>query len=224
MESRQSVVQVALDSRPEWKTIFDRDEAKAAVLPYVVAALNKFDQTKDWGILIKTDQGNKVPNDVVVWKPTMRHIDVLPGEGFKAIWDDKGIVDNPSWVWAAPGPVGDDPVVVQPPTSQPDDQPTVEEIVQAIIQGLAPAIATAVAGNLQVLYDQNERIFTNLSEQNSELRSLFIARTPLMNGAQDSGAILRPERTEGIHLPPDAVNRIADIAGNVRQIPANRRK
>ena len=215
MESRQSVVQGALDSRPEWKTIFDRDEAKAAVLPYVVAALNKFDQTKDWGILIKTDHGNKVPNDVVVWKPTMRHIDVLPGEGFKAIWDDKGIVGNPAWVWAAPGPVGDDPVVVQPPTPQPDDQPTVEEIVQDIIAGLTPAIVDAVAGSLQSIYDQNERIFQNLTQQNMELKSLLQQRVV---------GVVPVQPREGIHLPAEAVDRVSDIAASVLQILANRRR
>ena len=219
MESRQSVVQTVLDSRPEWRSTIDRDEAKAAVLAYVVDGLNKFDMTDQWGILIKTDQGNKIPNDVVVWKPTMRHIDVLPGEGIKAIWDDKGIVNNPAWVWGK-APAIANPPVVQPPTSQPphEEPVTVEEMVSALVEAMLPALTNAIAQNIQTLYDQNERIFQNLTQQNMEQTSLLLGRTVTQ------GAMLRPERTEGIHLPPDAVNRIADIAGNVLQILANRRK
>ena len=52
----------------------------------------------NWGVLTKTDQGGKIPCDVMVWRPGTVTIDVMTGTG--ASWDVHGAANNPLWGWS----------------------------------------------------------------------------------------------------------------------------
>lgn len=67
----------------------------------IVTHLNSFDGGK-WGVLVKEDQGGKIPGDIIVWNDTMEHFDVLTGDGGPA-WQPRGIVPNPRWTWRGLG-------------------------------------------------------------------------------------------------------------------------
>ena len=74
------------------------DDRKRALLPVIVRELNVQDGGR-WGLLTKTDQGGKVPADVIVWRPTLEHFDVLTDRG--PMWGPHGPVQNPAWLWTA---------------------------------------------------------------------------------------------------------------------------
>lgn len=84
---------------------------------FIIPTLNLLDNGK-WGCLTKTDQGNKVPCDVLVWKDTNEAFDVMNGQG--ATWGAIGIIDNPNWKWT---PV-DSPAPAPVPTPTPEPTPT----------------------------------------------------------------------------------------------------
>ena len=74
------------------------DDRKRALLPVIVRELNVQDGGR-WGLLTKTDQGGKVPADVIVWRPTLEHFDVLTDRG--PMWGPHGPLQNPAWLWTA---------------------------------------------------------------------------------------------------------------------------
>lgn len=74
------------------------DDRKRALLPIIVRELNVRDGGR-WGLLTKTDQGGKVPADVIVWRPTLEHFDVLTDRG--PMWGPHGPLQNPAWLWTA---------------------------------------------------------------------------------------------------------------------------
>jgi hypothetical protein len=202
----KAVVQSVLDAHPEFKTNPDRDDAKMRVLPFVVAALNAAMHTSSWGVLMKTDQGNKVPNDIVCWKPTREIVDCLTDH--EAIWDEKGVAPNPAWVWAPTPGFQTPPIIVPPP--QPPKQPdvTLQEVVDAIT---APLISL-IRQEADRLYAQHERTFADLTRQNSELKSIL-----LQTGGKDfsiQGAMLpsvAQDTTKTVHLSQQSIDRIIAV-------------
>ena len=117
------------------------DERKLALLGTIVVALNRQDRGL-WGELLKTDQGGKVPADIIVWRPTMEHFDVLSDSG--PLWGPSGVVTNPAWVWMA---VPDDAGAPLPPVGHPP-QPV-------------PPSGPDLSGLAR--YDQVERIYLDLA-------------------------------------------------------------
>lgn len=126
------------------------DDRKRALLPIIVRELNVRDGGR-WGLLTKTDQGGKVPADVIVWRPTLEHFDVLTDRG--PMWGPHGPLQNPAWLWTA---VSGSP---EPP-SGPADHPVpsvdlapllarlraLEQAVQALSSS-APALAQQVGAH-----------------------------------------------------------------------------
>jgi hypothetical protein len=115
----------------------------------IVPTLNEVDDGH-WGVLTKTDQGNKVPCDVIVWQPTREHFDVMTGTG--GAWIPHGPVTNPAWAWTnvAPSVIGNAP----PPT------PVV----------VPPLVASADLTPLLVRLDNLERDATQTHQQLEQLR------------------------------------------------------
>lgn len=73
------------------------DDSRRLILPYICAALNVVDDGQ-WGLLEKQERTPPfIPSDIIVWKPTMEHIDVMTGDG--PVWINYGPVLNPRWVW-----------------------------------------------------------------------------------------------------------------------------
>ena len=220
----EAVVKAVVAAHPEFSTNPDRDAAKAVLLPYVVDALNKATRTTNWGVLVKTDQGNKVPNDIVCWKPTREIVDCLSDSG--AMWDEKGVAPNPAWVWGPGTPVAAPTAENPAPPAQPQpDEPSYEEFVQEIVS----RVSTFVGHEADRIYSQNERVFANLTAQNREIVGLltalggreYIATTNLPAPAPP---LTVPQPDGGLHLTPEALGRIADVAGSVLSLLAQRKK
>ena len=210
----EAIVRAVVDAHPEFLTPIDRDEAKAALLPHVVRAMNLANRTTDWGVLVKTNQGNKIPNDIICWRPTREIVDVLSDNG--AMWDPKGTAPDPAWIWQAvpPESVGGFPAPVIPPAQGPSPtQADINAIVSAIVNGVVLRLLPVINDHAQIIEDQNERIFADLTRQNANIRALLEPRQ-----------VLPTQPREGIHLPPEAVDRVTDIASSVLQILANRRR
>jgi hypothetical protein len=94
----------------------------------IIPALNVRDGG-DWGYLTKTDQHDKVPCDVLVWRPTREVIDCMTGTG--ACW----IVHDPpppAWVWTP---------VLGPP-DPPDPAPPDASV--PVFYGVLTAVGTIV--------------------------------------------------------------------------------
>jgi hypothetical protein len=87
----------------------DNDAARLQLLTETMVPQINRDHPEDggnWGVLTKTDQGGKIPCDVMVWRPGTVTIDVMTGTG--ASWDVHGAANNPLWLWTAcPGDDGD---------------------------------------------------------------------------------------------------------------------
>lgn len=94
------------------------DEGRRANLFTIIRALNKIDAGQ-WGALVKTDQGNKIPGDILVWRPTMEHFDVITGAGDPA-WIPDGVITYAPWQWFD---VGDHAVIDVPDPEEPDPDP-----------------------------------------------------------------------------------------------------
>jgi hypothetical protein len=78
------------------------DPARLALLTETMVPTINRDHPEDngnWGVLTKTDQGGKIPCDVMVWRPGTVTIDVMTGTG--ASWDVHGAANNPLWLWTA---------------------------------------------------------------------------------------------------------------------------
>jgi hypothetical protein len=131
-----------------WPASFPQDEHNDAarlqlLQTVIIPTLNQIDDG-DWGYLRKTDQHDKVPCDVIVWRPTMAVIDCLTGSG--ACW----IVHAPpppEWVWTA----------VE--TAPPPDPPPADASVPVCF-GTLTGIGTLVpqAGEFVVLFNASGEV------------------------------------------------------------------
>ena len=99
------------------------DPARLKVLlENIIPGLNRLDGGR-WGCLMKTDQGNKIPCDVLVWKDTNEVIDCLTRDG--ATWNNMGPnVDNPAWKWTAVANTEPAPPIVPDPV-EPGTEPVI---------------------------------------------------------------------------------------------------
>jgi len=74
------------------------DAARLHLLREIIIPWLNADDGGNWGVLTKTDQGDKVPCDVLMWRPTRDVIDCLTGSG--ACWIEHA-PPPPAWVWTA---------------------------------------------------------------------------------------------------------------------------
>lgn len=98
------------------RNLFTGDDGRRELLKVIVCDLNPRDGG-NWGRLVKHDQGDKIPADILVWRPTREHFDVLSDTG--PSWFPDGVLGNPAWEWS---PV--DCVSVPPQTPPPPPPPT----------------------------------------------------------------------------------------------------
>lgn len=140
------------------------DDRKRALLPVIVRELNVQDGGR-WGLLTKTDQGGKVPADVIVWRPTLEHFDVLTDRG--PMWGPHGPVQNPAWLWTAVSGSPEPPAgPADPPVPSVDLSPllarldALERVVQAL-SSTVPPLAQQVGAHgaeLEKLALEGERL------------------------------------------------------------------
>lgn len=81
------------------RDLFGSDDRRRGILFYICAELNAAEGDTLWGVLEKGDQGNFIPSDVIVYRATMEHFDVLQGAPDGPSWQPKGVIQNPTWRW-----------------------------------------------------------------------------------------------------------------------------
>lgn len=135
------------------------DDSRRAFLPVICATLNAIDGG-EWGLCSKDDQGGKIPSDIIVWRPTREHFDVLTGTG--PSWQPRGIMPN-TWRWVPapqvntpggttdPGAGSGDDVILDPQLA--GDLERVIDGLERMIAGMAALVAsnTALAERLDTL-------------------------------------------------------------------------
>lgn len=138
------------------------DEKRLDLLRIIVRELNTSD-SGNWGLLQKNDQGGKIPADIIVWRPTREHFDVLTDTG--ATWIDDGILINLAWQWLEVGGVSPEPN----PTPQPEPQPIPPSVdLSAITQLLNSVIA--LQQELREKLTQMDSLFQQVDEKTEKLR------------------------------------------------------
>jgi len=109
----------------------------------LIPTLNRTDGGK-WGLLKKTNQGDRIPCDVLVWRDTREHFDVLTGVG--ATWLAFGVLVNPAWVWE-PAIPDLPPIVVPTPPAPPSASIDPSAILAALarVNGALTAVEARLA-------------------------------------------------------------------------------
>lgn len=102
-----------------YRPMLDGSDDKGRVVTGLVCNdLNRLDAGQ-WGMLIKNDRNPPfVPYDILVWRPTKEHFDVL--SGLNSNWQNAGVIPI-SWDWLAcpaSSPDTTPPPVVTPPPPQ----------------------------------------------------------------------------------------------------------
>lgn len=136
--------------------MFGSDETRRDGLKIIVCGLNQ-DDGGNWGRLVKNDQGGKIPADIIVWRPTREHFDVLTDSGPN--WGPAGVLENLAWQWspvdcgaAAPPP----PVVTPPPPAPPPTLPSNVELIALI----------------EKILDSNQQVLAVAKDTNEHVKSM----------------------------------------------------
>lgn len=128
---RSSTVRAYYAAHPEWFTAERHDENRRRSLPVLIAHLER-EHPEDrgrWGVLVKTDRNNKIPCDVLVWRDTREHFDVMDSQG--GLWNPHGDINinagGPGiWFWGPAGvvdPSGEERALETPPYEIPAEPP-----------------------------------------------------------------------------------------------------
>jgi hypothetical protein len=166
---RSATVRAFYASHPEHFTTERHDEDRRKSLPALIAHLetvNPGDRGK-WGVLVKTDRNNKIPCDVIVWKDTGDHFDIMDSQG--GMWGAHGPISvngGGAWFWAPASDVdpngeeralqgppfeGGTPPIVEP---EPTPSPTIDLTpLSAKLDALSADVA-ALRGLVQQLLDR----------------------------------------------------------------------
>ena len=129
------------------------DARRRLLVPIIARELNKLDG-ENWFVMNRMDRNDDDPkpgrltSDVIVWKPTKVHIDVLSAKG--PMWDDLGPITDPDWKiehWAN-WPSWDD----IEPKPEPDPDPVPDDAAAKL-----QAIRKDIYGVIENLEQINER-------------------------------------------------------------------
>jgi hypothetical protein len=111
------------------------EDRRRRFLPVIIAAMPAEDRPQ-WGVLLKTDKHpNVIPSDILVWRPTMEHIDCLTADDASGggmvivpLWKNHGAIGVApgtqgkvgKWIWLDAMAANIPPL----PAKQTDDGPT----------------------------------------------------------------------------------------------------
>ena len=120
---RSATVRAFYASHPEHFTVERHDENRRRSLPALVGHLEAVhpEDAGRWGVLVKTDRNNKIPCDVLVWRDTGEHFDVMDSQG--GMWNPHGPIHvnagGPDiWFWGPASvvdPNGEERALQPPP-------------------------------------------------------------------------------------------------------------
>lgn len=124
------------------------------LLPHFIEAMPPEDGA-NWGVLEKrTSNPYSVPYDILVWKPTREHIDVLTSSEvssgvrrLRATWGNIGPLPKPTWHWCAWWQT-QTPIVPLPsndPIPGPDPEPPPSGDVEARLSALELQMQQTIA-------------------------------------------------------------------------------
>jgi hypothetical protein len=101
MPNRRAQVYVICEKNPASFPQDDTNDAcrRELLLGTIIPSLNRMDDGC-WGYMTKTDQGGKVPCDIMMWKDTNEVVDCMTGTGGTWIPHDP---PPPEWKWTAVG-------------------------------------------------------------------------------------------------------------------------
>lgn len=91
--------QVAVIANANLALLDGDQDHKRDLLGIIIRTLNTDNpgDGNNWGFLKKTDQGDFIPSDIIVWNPSREHFDVLTDTG--PTWIADGVLTNPAWIW-----------------------------------------------------------------------------------------------------------------------------
>lgn len=108
------------------------DARRRLLMPIICKALNKLDGG-NWALLNRLDRQDDDPkpgrltSDVLVWRPTKEHVDVLSANG--AMWKVYPAITDLDWKIEAPE-LWPDWDTLKPPTPDPGPPPSDDQIVR----------------------------------------------------------------------------------------------
>jgi len=129
--NRSSEVAAIVEAHPEvfvQGEHFD-DNRRTFLKAVVIPRLNQIDGGR-WGYMVKTDEGDKVPCDIIMWRDTRHIVDVFAGDvnspDHGATWDPYPNPPTAAWVWT---PVDAAAQPIPGPTPTPSPAVDVTEIL-----------------------------------------------------------------------------------------------
>ncbi len=112
----------------------------------IIPSLNALDGGR-WGYMTKTDQGGKVPCDILMWRDTNDVVDCMTGTGGSWIVHAP---PPPEWVWTAVGGTPVPPEPEPPPSHIPYDEAKSVQFGQACNAVYAESGASPDGGMIAV--------------------------------------------------------------------------
>ena len=154
---RSATVRAFYAGHPEHFTVDRHDENRRRSLPALIDHLDATHPTDrgKWGVLVKTDRDLKVPCDVLVWKDTGEHFDVMDSQG--GLWNPHGPISvngGDAWFWAPPSvvdPAGEERALRPPPYDDPGPHPIPIPPPPAVDLGPLMAKVDALAADVATL-------------------------------------------------------------------------
>jgi hypothetical protein len=143
------------------RQLFGSEDGRREILKVICRELNKTDGD-NWGLLSKDDRGGFVPADIIVWRPTLEHFDVLTDTG--PVWGERGQIP-PSWSWKAAEAPSVAPAVPTVPSRR-DSTDVLNKL-----DGLQASITTLSADN-QALRQQLNSLESALNELSRRIQTL----------------------------------------------------
>ena len=131
MPDRSSTVIGFYQTHPEYFVVDDppgaHDSVRRQSLPALITWLHHVhpEDRDQWGVLVKEDRNLKIPCDVIVWAPTLEHVDISKADG--GMWDPHDSIrvnGGDAWHWAPASVVafdGRERATTAPPYPLPGD-------------------------------------------------------------------------------------------------------
>jgi hypothetical protein len=150
------------------------DDVRRRALVPLCQWLNLTDAGK-WGRLLKTNRGNTIPHDIIVWKDTDEHFDVFTGtsdpEDTKARWGPNA--PREGWTWISVEDVDDVPA---PPADPPPVPPADDALARRV--ALLEATVLAQAGSITALRNNLVDVLEALMAVTRRLENLDVPAPP----------------------------------------------
>lgn len=128
---------------------FASEDHRRRALDYLCHDLNAIDGRDKWGKLLKPPPRG-IPADVLVWRPTLDHVDAL--SDFGPMWKEHGRIDE-DWEWIPADPI---PGTAVPDPGTPPESPTLARKVQELEAELSQVRQRVTSAEAQIIQLQQD--------------------------------------------------------------------